>query len=77
MSDFEIVKITLSGMFRKILHGLVITGQIHFALRENKNRFRVKSAQINIEFANYFQGHGPFCLQADSIETKYDSFRAS
>jgi len=74
MSDFEIVEITLSGIFRRILYVFVITRQVHFALRENKNHFRLKIPQINIDFADYFQGDRPISLQADSIETKHDSF---
>jgi hypothetical protein len=63
--------------FRKILQGLLFAGQIHFALRENKNHFRLKILQINLNFADSFHGHGPISLQADSIEGKYDPFPAS
>lgn len=62
MIDSEIVEITLSGIFRRILHVFVITRQIHFALCANKNHFRLKIPQINIDFADYFQGDEPISL---------------
>jgi hypothetical protein len=74
MIGFEIVKVTLSGILRRILHVSVLTRQIRFAFRENKNHFRLRIPQINIDFADYFQADGPISQQADSIETMYDSF---
>jgi hypothetical protein len=77
MNDSADIENVLSRTTRWILPILVIARQIHLALGKNKNHFHLKIPKMNIDFADCIQGYVPISLQADSIGTKYDSFRAS
>ncbi len=52
-----ISQITISSIFRRILHAFLITRRIHFVARNNKDEFRLELTQMHFDFAkNYERG---------------------
>jgi hypothetical protein len=57
----RVSRIATSSIFRRILHGLLITRQLHF-VSTDKNEFRMEIRPLHFEFAEDYERDGPIPL---------------
>jgi hypothetical protein len=69
----RVSNMTISSIFRRILHALLFTRKVHFISR-NGNEISLELTQMHFEFADDYESDGPIPLLSRQHRDAHDTF---